>query len=55
MCGVQLMTPHNYTGPVLVLLPAFPLVSPLQYEVVTRSLVVQSLGLSICAATAGNR
>ena len=29
----QVVAPRNYTGPVLVLLPSFPLISPLQYEV----------------------
>jgi hypothetical protein len=45
---MQVVHPENFTGTVMVSLPAFADIAPLVYEVVSRDLVVQSLGFSIC-------
>lgn len=53
LLGAQVLHPAGFTGTVTVSLPAFPALQPLTYSVVSRDLVVQSLGFSICPLTFG--
>jgi hypothetical protein len=46
--NAQVVHPEGFTGTVMVSLPAHPDIQPLVYEVVSRDLVVQSLGFSVC-------
>ena len=49
----QVTTPQDYTGVVTVSLPGYPSFPALQYELVSRSVQLRSLGMSICGASFG--
>jgi hypothetical protein len=50
---MQVTVPQGYTGLVTVSLLGYADIQPLQYEVVSRSLQLQSLGFSICPTSFG--
>lgn len=47
--SLQVQHPSGFVGDVMVSLPSHPEIAPLTYEVVDRSLVVQSLGFNLCS------
>ncbi|CAL8471326.1 g10868 [Coccomyxa elongata] len=50
---IEVLHPKGFTGTVTVSLPKLPALQPLTYNVVSRDLVVQSLGFSICPLNFG--
>ncbi|BDA46711.1 Uncharacterized membrane protein YlbC at N-terminal half [Coccomyxa sp. Obi] len=50
---IEVLHPAGFTGTVTVSLPKLPALQPLTYNVVSRDLVVQSLGFSICPLSFG--
>ncbi|EIE19663.1 hypothetical protein COCSUDRAFT_58407 [Coccomyxa subellipsoidea C-169] len=50
---IEVLHPAGFTGTVTVSLPGLPALQPLTYSVVSRDLVVQSLGFSICPLSFG--
>ena len=47
--SLQVQHPSGFAGDVVVSLPSHPETAPLTYQVVDRSLIVQSLGFNLCS------